>query len=160
MSTLRLQAVSHPRHHPPALALLLTLALASACSPHSTTSSNDTDAEVVLLPDPPDGAAVTWDDWTALFVQDYCVQCHNPNAGCGGANCHPSNGTLPDFRIKNTVVGYAPLIRCGIATQQDPSWQCPGSIAPYQFPVEQDGNPLPTDDQRGLVLDWIDAGCP
>jgi hypothetical protein len=146
-----------------ALACGLTAAAAvAACSPHggggTADGGIDVDAEVALLPDPDGGA--TWDDWTAVFVQDYCVQCHNPNAGCGGTNCHPANGPLPDFRIRSAVVGWAPMIRCGIATQQDPAWQCPGTIGPMQFPVEQDGNPLPTDDERGIVVAWIDAGCP
>ncbi len=29
-----------------------------------------------------------------------------------------------------------------------------------KFPVENGGNPLPTDAQRALVVGWVDAGCP
>jgi hypothetical protein len=118
----------------------------------------DVDAEVVLLPDP-DGGVVDWTGWAGMFVQDYCVQCHNPAAPCSGSGCHPTNGELPDFRLRASVVSFSPTIRCGVAVTQDPSWDC-GSTVPMQFPVEQGGNPLPTDDQRALLVGWIDAGCP
>ena len=114
---------------------------------------------MVLLPFPDDGG-LTWDGWTAAFVRDYCVECHEPTAPCGGSGCHQAGDpALFDLHDESAVIARAGIIQCGIATQQDPSWSC-GSTAPETFPVENGGNPLPTDAQRALVVSWIDAGCP
>jgi len=92
-------------------------------------------------------------------VLDYCVQCHSPTAPCGGSGCHAAGDpALFDFHDESAVVQRAPMIRCGIAVQQDPNWNC-GSTAPKAFPIIGD-NPLPVDEQRGLMVTWIDAGCP
>jgi hypothetical protein len=130
-----------------------------ACASHANVVQEEGDGgEVVLLPDP-DAGAITWDGWAGAFVADYCVQCHSPTAPCGGSGCHPSAGMLPDFRYQAQVVSFAPTIQCGICVTQSPAWQC-GSTTPKTFPVYEGDNPLPTDEQRGLVVDWIEAGCP
>ena len=135
-------------------AMLATLAM-SCSAPHpSMTAPGPPDAQSVVLP-PPDGGPVTWDGWAGAFVQDYCVQCHNPASPCSNGTCH----ALPDFRQQATVAGLAPAIRCGVATAQDPAWDC-GSVAPEQFPVSGGGNAMPTDEQRAALVAWIDAGCP
>lgn len=117
--------------------------------------------EEVLLPYPPDGGTVEWDGWAGEFVRDYCVQCHNPSAPCGGSGCHsPGDPRIaPDFDDKSAIVDQAPTIRCGISVTQDPSWNC-GATAPESFPVFLGQNALPTDEQRDLMVDWIEAGCP
>jgi hypothetical protein len=135
------------------------LVAVAACAPHSSVVQEEGDAgEVMLLPDP-DGGTVTWKGWTGAFVGDYCVQCHSPSAPCGGSGCHPSAGELPDFREREAVVAFAQTIECGICVQQDPTWQCAG-VTPKEFPVDEGNNPLPTSEQRALVVDWIEAGCP
>ena len=142
------------------LVLLALLVPLGACAPHSLVVQEEGDSgEVVLLPDPADGGAVTWDGWAGPFVADYCVQCHSPSAPCGGSGCHPSAGTLPDFRQQAQVVSFAHTIQCGICVQQDPGWDC-GAVTPKEFPVDEGNNPLPTGDQRALMVDWIEAGCP
>jgi hypothetical protein len=113
----------------------------------------------VLLPYPADGGLVEWDGWAGEFVTDYCVECHNPAAPCTGSGCHPSAGALPDFRIHSTVAGFGPMVRCGISVTQDPAWQC-GATTPEEFPVAGGSNPLPSDEQRGIMVGWVDAGCP
>jgi len=133
-------------------AAVIALACA-ACGP------SPQDNEVVLLPYPDDAGEVTWDGWAGAFVRDYCVECHQPSAPCGGSGCHqPGDPALFDFRDESAFVSRAATIRCGIATVQDPSWNCSG-ISPKEFPVVQT-NPLPTDEQRGIMVGWIDAGCP
>jgi hypothetical protein len=133
--------------------------LVSACGPSKPHVQGGPGQVIVLLPDPDDGG-LTWDAWAGAFVRDYCVACHSPTAPCGGSGCHAAGDpVLVDFHDEPTVVSRSAMIRCGIAAQQDPSWSC-GSIAPKTFPVENGGNPLPTDDQRALVVSWIDAGCP
>jgi hypothetical protein len=142
-----------------AAALASPALVMAACSPHASTvvdADAGGDAEVVLLPFP-DAGQLVWTGWVGDFVHDYCVQCHNPAAPCSGSGCHPSAGPLPDFRLHDAVVSFAPQIRCGIAVDQDPAWSC-GTITPKQFPVEMGGNPLPTDAQRALIVEWIDAG--
>jgi hypothetical protein len=115
--------------------------------------------EVVLLPFPDDGGAVVWDGWAGAFVRDYCVECHQPSAPCGGNGCHAANDpTLFDFHDESAVVDRASTIRCGIAVEQDPAWGC-GGTPPKAFPIVGD-NPLPTDEQRDILVGWIDAGCP
>jgi hypothetical protein len=140
-----------------ALLLLLGGAL-GACSP--SPHSNGQGQEVVLLPFPDDGGTVTWDGWAGAFVRDYCVECHSPTAPCGGSGCHATGDpVLFDLHDESAVTARAATIQCGIATQQDPSWNC-GSVGTKAFPVENGGNPLPTDPQRALVVGWIEAGCP
>jgi hypothetical protein len=146
----------------PVSAAVLMLAMLAGCASHpmlSPSGSGD-GGEIVLLAFPPDGGAVLWDGWAGGFVNDYCVQCHNPTASCFGSGCHlPGDPRTPDFQAKTTVVQDALQIRCGICVNQDPDWDC-GTTAPKTFPVTNGGNPLPTDEQRGLLVGWIDAGCP
>ena len=124
------------------------------------TSGDDGGGEVVLIPYPPDGGVVEWDGWAGEFVTDYCVQCHSPSASCFGSGCHtPGDPRTPDFHQKAAIVADAPLIQCGIAVRQALDWDC-GATAPESFPVSNGGNPMPTDEQRGLMVGWIDAGCP
>ena len=141
--------------------LLATVACAAlaGCGPHADGLPGG--QEEVLLPYPPDGGTVEWDGWAGEFVRDYCVQCHNPTAPCGGSGCHsPGDPRIAaDFEVKSDVVALAPTIQCGISVTQDPSWSC-GSTAPKTFPVFLGQNALPTDEQRDLMVGWFDAGCP
>ncbi len=132
----------------------------AACSPHAPSVAQEGGGEVVLLPYPTDGGVVEWDGWAGAFVTDYCVQCHSPTAPCFGSGCHtPSDPRTPDFEQKSAVVTLAPLIRCGISVSQATSWDC-GTTPPEAFPVSDGNNPMPTDEQRTLMVGWIDAGCP
>lgn len=115
--------------------------------------------EVVLLPFPDDAGEVTWDGWAGAFVRDYCTECHQPSAPCGGNGCHaPGDPALWDFHDKTAFTDRADIIKCGIAVTQDPSWNC-GSTSPKKFPIVGE-NPLPVDEQRDIMVEWIDAGCP
>ncbi len=139
------------------LSLLVLIAIAiggaTACGP-----KYDPSKEVVLLPFPEDGGAVLWDGWAGGFVRDYCVECHQPSAPCGGNGCHATGDpALWDFHDESAVIDRAATIQCGVAAVQDPTWNC--STAPKTFPIIGD-NPLPTDEQRALIVGWIDAGCP
>jgi hypothetical protein len=112
-----------------------------------------------VIPGPGD-AGVTWDGWAGEFVRAYCVPCHSPTAPCGGNGCHASGDpTVIDFRDKQAITDRAPVIRCGIAAQQDPAWSC-GSTTPKTFPKVKGYNPIPLDDQRAVMVGWFDAGCP
>lgn len=137
----------------------ILLVVLAACSPHSQ-DVQDVDAEVVLLPFPPDGGPLAWDGWAGGFVNDYCVQCHNPSGPCFASGCHsPGDPRAPDFEQKSAVVAHAGMIRCGISVHQDPGWDC-GSTGTEMFPVPNGQNPMPTDDQRALMVEWVEAGCP
>jgi hypothetical protein len=144
-----------------ALALVAALALAlGACAPHSDAGALDGGTVEVLLPYPSDGGAVTWDGWAGAFVRDYCVQCHNPAAPCFGSGCHTAGDPrTPNYQEKSEFVAEAQTIRCGISVAQQASWQC-GSTAPKTFPKFLGQNPLPADEQRDIMVGWIDAGCP
>lgn len=131
---------------------LIFLVLLAGCSPAPQGK------EVVLLPFPDDGG-VTWDGWAGAFVRDYCTECHQPSAPCGGSGCHaPGDPALFDFHDKTAFTSRADIIQCGIATVQDPTWNCSG-VSTKEFPIVGD-NPLPVDEQRDIMVGWIDAGCP
>jgi len=139
------------------LAMAIPAAVGVACSPAPDPNEGNV---VVLLPYPDDAGEVTWDGWAGAFVRDYCLECHQPSAPCStGSNCHtPGDPVLFDFHDESAFVSRSAMIRCGIAAQQDPSWNC-GSTTPKEFPILGQ-NPLPTDEQRGIMVGWIDAGCP
>jgi hypothetical protein len=118
----------------------------------------------VQLADPPDGGVVDWDGWAGEFVTDYCVGCHSPAAPCFGSGCHSQSpgSSVPsplDFTQKSVFVANAPLIRCGISVEQQASWSC-GSTPLEEFPLNEGSNPMPTDEQRAIMVAWISAGCP
>jgi hypothetical protein len=110
-----------------------------------------------------DGGAVTWADWVSGFSNVYCVACHNPQAPCGGSGCHiPSNPQVYalsfDMREKSSWTERAATIHCGIVVTQNPSSTC--NVPPETYPKMVAGYPLPTDEARAAVADWIEAGCP
>ncbi|MGO8994530.1 MAG: hypothetical protein ACLQVI_14520 [Polyangiaceae bacterium] len=147
--------------------LFVGLVALAACSPHAQAFTQpvervteDGGAEPLLLAYPADGGVVEWDGWAGEFVTDYCVSCHSPTAPCFGSGCHyAGDPRTPNFEEKSAVVADAPTIQCGIAVSQAPSWNC-GATAPESFPVSNGDNPIPTDEQRDLMVGWVEAGCP
>jgi hypothetical protein len=115
-------------------------------------------------PDPPnEGGVVTWADWVSGFSNVYCVACHNPQAPCGGSGCHiPSNSAvyalLFDMREKSAWTERAATIHCGIVVTQDPARTC--DVPPETYPKMAPGRPMPTDEARAAVADWLEAGSP
>jgi hypothetical protein len=110
-----------------------------------------------------DGGAVTWADWASGFSNVFCVECHNPQAPCGGDGCHtPSNpqvnALLFDLREQSAWVERSTTIQCGIVVAQPPGWTC--DVPPETYPRMAAGHPLPTDEGRAAVAGWIEAGCP
>ena len=110
-----------------------------------------------------DGGAVTWANWVGGFSTVYCVSCHNPQAPCGGSGCHvPSDPQVYalsfDMREKSSWTERASTIQCGIVVTQNPSSTC--NVPPETYPKMVAGYPLPTDEARAVVANWIEAGCP
>jgi len=95
----------------------------------------------------------TWASWASPdFFQTYCTSCHS-----AGGQGDPSGSNL-DWTNLSDVRSNGNTIRCGVAVAQDPSWNCPGSVAAEQFPI---GNgPHPADAERERLVSWIDAGMP
>jgi hypothetical protein len=95
------------------------------------------------------------------FFEKYCIECHHP-----GGEGDPTSTTKPyDFMLQTDVVMEQDTIRCGIIpadASPDPSWGCPPSPPPGQFPIydPQHCNTKPTDAERWRVVAWIDAGSP
>lgn len=143
-----------------AAGLLLTLSLASCTAGgHTPLAQEPPDAEPPELPD----GAVTWEAWVSPFSIYYCVPCHSPTAPCGGAGCHsPSDPAVEalqfDMHDKSSWTARAATIHCGIVVTQDPAWNC--NVPPENYPKMAPGLPLPTDEARGVVADWLEAGCP
>jgi hypothetical protein len=121
-------------------ALLAMIGCSSASSP--TASSPDGSAGGEASSD-------TWQSWAQGFFATYCVSCHNATTDTTGR----------DYTKQAKVVLDAPVIRCGVAVTQDPSWKCdPQFPPPKQFPI---GNgPKPSDADRARCVAWISAGAP
>jgi hypothetical protein len=135
----------------------------AACSSNSHDLAFDFPDASSPYPDPSDGGSVTWDSWASGFSNFYCVPCHSPSAPCGGSGCHTPgdpalNSLLFDMRDQSSWTARAATIHCGIVVAQDPSWNC--AVAPETYPKTGFGAPLPTDEARGIVAGWIEAGCP
>jgi hypothetical protein len=152
--------------------LLLTLSLAACSSatganpwaddPFADAAAPDVQADA-SYPDPATDGEVSWDGWVSGFSNVYCVGCHNPQAPCGGSGCHTPdnpqvNALLFDMREKSSWTDHAATIHCGIVATQDPAWNC--NVPPETYPKLAAGFPLPTNDGREAVADWIEAGSP
>ena len=157
------------------VAVLMLLLVACSGSVHGAASNpwaGDPFADVAApnepedasYPDPAnDGGAVTWANWVSGFSNVYCVSCHNPQAPCAGSGCHvPSDPQVYalsfDMRERSSWTERAATIHCGIVVTQDPAWTC--KVPPETYPKMVAGYPLPTDEARAAVADWIEAGCP
>jgi hypothetical protein len=134
-----------------------------ADDPFADAAPPDVWADASYLDPASDAGAVTWDGWVSGFSSVYCVGCHNPEAACGGSGCHtpdnPSiNALLFDMREKSAWTDRLATIHCGIVAVQPAGWSCnvPAETYPKMFP----GFPLPTDEARAIVADWLEAGCP
>lgn len=101
-----------------------------------TTSGTDTGTSGDVAPE------VTWDTTMEAFFATYCVGCHSASP--------------KDFTVLDEVKDWADPIRCGVAPS--PQEGCGSWPPPKQFPVG-DG-PKPTDAERQVLVDWIDAGMP
>ncbi len=114
-------------------------------------------------PDPAAGSAVTWANWVSGFSSYYCEACHNPNApSCAGTDCHVAANPglysiVFDMSEKAAWTARAPTIQCGVVATQTPGSHC--AVPPETFPKMSPGAPLPTDEARSIVADWIEAGC-
>jgi hypothetical protein len=62
------------------------------------------------------------------------------------------------MRERSSWTKRAATIHCGIVVTQDPAWTC--EVPPENYPKMVAGYPLPTDEARAAVADWIEAGCP
>ena len=90
----------------------------------------DTPDATVASPDADTGP--TWASFADNFFETFCQECHGPG------------DLLRDYSEISMVRAESVRIRSGVASGQ--------------FPV---GNgPFPTDDQRDILLAWIDAGAP
>jgi hypothetical protein len=116
---------------------------------------------------PEPAGAVTWDNWVSGFSAYYCVGCHTPTATptatCINSRCHTAEdpylyAMLFDMASKDAWLDRASTIRCGIAASQDPAWAC--TVGLEVFPKFSPGSPIPPDDERAVMVDWINAGCP
>lgn len=89
----------------------------------------------------------TWDNYARNFFTTYCTSCHNPQDPTGR-----------DYNVRADVAKDKAAMRCGVATTQDPAWNCGPSPVAKQFPI---GNgPKPSDAERARIVAWIVAGEP
>jgi hypothetical protein len=96
-----------------------------------------------------DGTVVpdTWANYAGGFFVTYCVSCHNAQDSTGR-----------DYNIQANVVKDKAVMRCGVASVQDPNWNCAPTPVAKQFPI---GNgPKPSDAERARIVAWITAGEP
>jgi len=89
----------------------------------------------------------TWANYAKSFFATYCTSCHNPQDPMGR-----------DYDIQANVAKDEAAMRCGVASTQDPAWNCGPSPVARQFPI---GNgPKPSDVERARIVAWINAGEP
>ena len=96
-----------------------------------------------------DGMATpdTWENYAKNFFATYCTSCHNP-----------MDPTGRDYNIQVDVLSDKSAMRCGVASSQDPAWNCGPSPVAKQFPI---GNgPKPSNAERARIVAWINAGEP
>jgi mono/diheme cytochrome c family protein len=74
----------------------------------------------------------TWTSFAADYFETYCLQCHGPG------------DVLRDYSDLAMVRAESARIRSGTASGQ--------------FPIGS--GPFPSDEQRDLLVAWIDAGTP
>lgn len=125
-----------------------TAAQSDAVLDDTVAASADTLTGGDIAPDTQAGADTvadvepTWFGGVRQFMADYCVACH-------------SSGDK-DFRSYDSAVAKRAPIRCGVAPSTQPG--CGAWPPPNQFPVG-DG-PKPSDSERQMIVDWVDAGTP
>ncbi|MBL4686723.1 MAG: hypothetical protein JKY37_19150 [Nannocystaceae bacterium] len=90
-------------------------------------------------------AGPTWDNFGEAFFESYCWECH----GAGDP--------MRDYSVLANIVTEAAAIRCGTSSVAAPADNCDGSFPPEQFPV---GGGQPSDEERALLVAWVDAGLP
>jgi hypothetical protein len=117
------------------LTLLFAILLA-ACGDDATPAADEPDAQV----------GPTWTSFAANFLETYCHECHGP-----GDN-------LRDFSLLDMVRSEAAAIRCGVAPASAQLADCQGLPAAEQFPIG--GGPKPTEQERAMLVQWIDDGAP
>jgi hypothetical protein len=89
----------------------------------------------------------TWENYAKTFFTTYCTSCHNPQDPTGR-----------DYNIQADVLNDKAAMRCGVASSQDPTWNCGPSPVAKQFPI---GNgPKPSAAERARIVAWIEAGEP
>ncbi|MFT5353519.1 MAG: hypothetical protein ACI9KE_000717 [Polyangiales bacterium] len=91
---------------------------------------------------PDAGPADTYENFAMEFMTTYCVECH------GAGNARRDYTTIED--IRRDMVN----VRCGVAA--DPLDDCDGSPAPRQFPIGSGA--MPSDEERGRLVAWVEAG--
>jgi hypothetical protein len=90
-------------------------------------------------------AAPTWAGFGAAFFETYCWECHGPG------------DALRDYSVLENVMAESASIRCGTSSPSNPAPDCAGEPPAGQFPI---GDNLPTDEERDMLVEWIDAGLP
>lgn len=88
----------------------------------------------------------TWENFGVSFFESYCWECHGAGDEQG--------------RDYSTLAGVMPeltSIRCGTGPAGDPPSGCEGEPPAEQFPI---GATVPTEAERIMLVEWIDAGAP
>lgn len=91
-------------------------------------------------------AGPTWDNFGMGFFESYCWECH----GAGDEQGR-------DYSTLAGVMTELAPIRCGTGPASDPPSGCEGEPPAEQFPI---GATLPTEAERIMLVEWIDAGAP
>jgi len=90
-------------------------------------------------------AATTWENFAEGFFETYCWECHGPG------------DALRDYSVLAEVMTEANSIRCGTAPVGSMLEGCAGEPPAGQFPI---GTNLPADEERAMLVEWIEAGLP
>lgn len=113
----------------------------------ATDAGNDAGTPDVGVDGGPDGGpdagpADTFENFAMEFMTAYCIECH----GAGDA--------LRDYTTIEAIRADMVNMRCGVSAE--PLDDCSGSPPPRQFPIGS--GPSPSDEERGRLVAWIEAG--
>ncbi len=116
----------------------------STSAADSSTSSADTDGGSDSSTTA--AAGPTWENFGVGFFESYCWECH----GAGDEQGR-------DYSTLAGVMTELTTIRCGTGPASAPPSGCEGEPPAEQFPI---GATLPTEAERIMLVEWIDAGAP
>jgi uncharacterized membrane protein len=122
------------------IAVILITAACASCTPDSPLPAESLDSAREI-----DCGQSTYENFGARFFHDYCLRCHNEQLV--GDTMRTDAPTGINFNSLEEIRGFQRRIRLRAGEQ--------GDMPPSLLPV-----PRPSEEERKLLIRWIDCGAP
>lgn len=122
------------------IATILITAACASCTPDSPLPPDALDAAREI-----DCGQSTYENFGARFFHDYCLHCHNEQLVGDAMRFDAPTGI--NFNSLDQVRGFQRRIRLRAGEQ--------GDMPPRLLPV-----PRPSEEERKLLIRWLDCGAP